>query len=403
MNRREFVLATIALSMQACSSRHGPLLLNPCDSGLPAELRDDPLVQDALEGIDASLLWDGHVHLIGTGDSNSGIWLNPRMQRFYYMKEFLQFKFYLNAACADQKRVDLSFVERLLALQKEMPYKSKVLLLAFDYTYNEKGECEKDLSAFHTPNDYAARTASEHPQQFEWIASIHPYRKDAAEAVYAAFEKKARAVKWLPPAMGMDPASPLCDAFYEAMHACNLPLLVHAGEEKAVHGANKQDYGNPLRLRRALEQGARVIVAHCASLGDSVDIESDKQELLSSFNLFTRLMEEKDYEGLLFGEISALTQINRLGDALNTLLLRQDWHARLLNASDYPLPAVMPLFSLRKMINKGYITEQQGQVLGNIRQYNALFFDLLLKRMLRFKGQRFQDVVFASRRVFEPA
>jgi hypothetical protein len=35
-------------------------------------------------------------------------------------------------------------------------------------------------------------------------------------------------------------------------------------------------------------------------------------------------MNEKEYEGLLFGEISAMTQANRLGPALETLFINQE-------------------------------------------------------------------------------
>ena len=62
----------------------------------------------------------------------------------------------------------------------------------------------------------------------------------------------ARAVKWLPPAMGIDPASARCDRFYAAAARLGLALLTHAGEEKAVHGAAEHGFGNPLKLRRAL-------------------------------------------------------------------------------------------------------------------------------------------------------
>jgi uncharacterized protein len=155
-------------------------------------------------------------------------------------------------------------------------------------------------------------------------------------------------------------------------------------------------------LRRPLEQGVRVIVAHCASLGKSVDIDpGGKNKLVSNFELFQRLMDETEHEGNLFGEISAMTQTNRVGPALDTLITRQDWHHRLINASDYPLPAVMPLFSLRKMVKRNYITETQAEVLGKVRQYNALLFDLLLKRHLRVNGMGLQDIVFASRRLFD--
>ena len=403
LKRRQFLLASGLLSLQACNARYGARLFNPCESGLPDDILGDELVAAALDGIDGEQLWDGHVHLIGTGDSDRGIWLNPRMQRFYHVKDFLQFRFYLNAACVGGDSVDLGFLQRLLALQKEMPKGARALLLAFDFTYSETGEKQPQLSAFHTPNDYAAATARDYPDHFEWVASIHPYRKDAEAAVHEAAAQNARAVKWLPPAMGMNPASELCDPFYRAMTATGLPLLVHAGEEKAVHGANRQDYGNPLLLRRPLQQGVKVIIAHCASLGVSDDLEHQQRGKLSNFELFSRLMEDKEYEGLLFGEISAMTQVNRLGKPLDTLLERQDWHHRLINASDYPLPAVMPLFSLGKLVKGKYISEQQAAILAKVRDYNALLFDLLLKRMLRHHGQGFQDIVFSSRRIFQTA
>jgi predicted TIM-barrel fold metal-dependent hydrolase len=50
--------------------------------------------------------------------------------------------------------------------------------------------------------------------------------------------------------LGMDPGSPLCDPFYEAADELDIPLLVHAGAELAVHGGNTEDYGNQLRLSK---------------------------------------------------------------------------------------------------------------------------------------------------------
>ena len=387
--------------MQGCSLQYGPILTNPCLSGLPEHLSQHDLVLSALEGLDGEQMWDGHVHLIGTGDSDSGIWVNPHMRSILHPLQYLQFKFYLNAGCADAENVDNSFLEHLLTLHQELPMGARLLLLAFDYSYDENGLRQKPHSAFHTPDLHAASIASQYPQQFEWIASIHPYREDCVEAVFEAAKNNARAIKWLPPAMGMDPSSPLCDPMYAAMKECDLPLLVHAGEEKAVHGANTHSFGNPLLLRRPLSQGVTVIVAHCASLGESPDLDQGKnQPMLANMDLFARLMDEKEFEGLLFGEISAMTQVNRLGPALETLLLNQHWHPRLINASDYPLPAVMPLFSLRKMLGLNYITLAQAQVLGEVRKYNALFFDLILKRFLRLDGLGLQDIVFSSRRVF---
>ena len=53
-------------------------------------------------------------------------------------KQYAQFKFYLNAACANPDKIDDSFLARLLSLHKELPPGARLLLLAFDSTYDEK-------------------------------------------------------------------------------------------------------------------------------------------------------------------------------------------------------------------------------------------------------------------------
>src|SRR4029077_4910643 len=144
-----------------------------------------------------------------------------------------------------------------------------------------------------------------------------PYRADCVAALEEAKRDGARAVKWLPGAMGMDPASPLCDRFYAAAARLNLPIISHAGLERAVLGTETQDLGNPLRLRRALDAGVRVVVAHCASMGQDRDLDKGPNgPLVDSFILFSRLLDEKRYEKNLYGDISAITQIKRAGTAL---------------------------------------------------------------------------------------
>jgi mannonate dehydratase len=216
-----------------------------------------------------------------------------------------------------------------------------------------------------------------------------------------AVEGGARAVKWLPAAQGMDPASPKCDAFYRALADHEIPLLSHAGTELAVQGGNIEDFGNPLRLRRPLDQGVKVLTAHCASLGKGLDLDSSAgNRYVDNFTLFARMMDEPGYEGRLFGELSAVTQINRLRNGLETLITRTDWHPRLINGSDYPLPGVMPLFSVRELIRMGYLPETAGATLVELRRYNPLLFDFVLKRSLNVNGKRLSPVVFESRRVF---
>jgi mannonate dehydratase len=186
------------------------------------------------------------------------------------------------------------------------------------------------------------------------------------------------------------------------MKKANLPLISHAGLERAVLGREAQGFGNPLRLRRALDAGVRVVVAHCASMGQERDIDAGANgPMLESFVLFSRMMEEKKYEKNLFGDISAMTQVTRAGPALAQVVERTDWHARLLNGSDYPLPGVMPIFSVDFLASLGLVEHGAVQVLKEIRLHNPLLFDFVLKRHLRSSGKRLSAGVFHTRRFFD--
>lgn len=406
MNRRRFLAGAASLALataggQALARRN---LWNPCRAALPASIASHDLIRSAWEGLDPTRVWDCHAHLAGLGDGGSGITINPRMLSPLHPAEYFQRLFYLNAGCAHEApgKVDQSYVERLHNLADGMQGGFKLLLFAFERTHDGEGHPRPDLTAFHVPDDYARDLARAHPTFFEWACSIHPWREDCVDALEAAVRDGARAVKWLPPAMGIDPASPRCDRFYAALARLDLPLITHAGEEKAVHGAGRPEWGNPLRLRRALEHGVRVVVAHCASLGQDQDEDAGRQgKKVPSFSLFARLMSERRHEGKLFGDISAITLRNREISTLRTLIQRDDWHPRLLFGTDYPLPGILPLISPRQLVREGLLAPATVPVLETLREHNPLLFDFVLKRHLRAGPARFADRVFETRPFFD--
>ncbi len=177
----------------------------------------------------------------------------------------------------------------------------------------------------------------------------------------------------------------------------NLPLITHAGDEQAVIGFGEH-LGNPLRLRRPLDAGVRVVVAHCASLGHGEELDAPAKsggKPPDNFDLFARLMDEPQYRGRLYGDISAVVQFNRVG-VLDTLLARRDWQPRLLNGSDYPLPGVLPLIDLGNLVSRGLLDAGLAEPLRALRHANVLLFDFVLKRSLASKGQRFAKEVFET-------
>jgi hypothetical protein len=223
MNRRRFLMAAGAAGLGLggiAAWRYWPEhgILNPCMAGLPREVANHELVLAAWEGLDPAKVWDCHAHLVGTGDSGSGIWLNPALESMVHPIQYAQRLFFLNAGCAHDApgRADQSYIERMHNLLEGMRPGVKLMLFAFDFTHREDGTPDRDSSSFFVPNDYARDMARRHPQVFEWVASIHPYRQDCVEALERAAADGTRAIKWLPAAQGMNPASPLCDRFLEA-------------------------------------------------------------------------------------------------------------------------------------------------------------------------------------------
>ena len=283
-----------------------------------------------------------------------------------------------------------------------MPWRSgfHVLLFGFDWAHDDAGAPLRERSTFHVPDDYVAGLAAAHPGTLCVGRVDPPLRPARARPAGCRRGQGARAIKWLPSAQNIDPASPRCDAFYAKLAALNLPLITHAGDERAVHGFGEH-LGNPLRLRRPLDAGVRVVVAHCASLGDA-HIDELRSDKLTNFELFGQLMDEPQYRGHLFGDIAAITQGNRMG-VVATLLERRDWHARLLNGSDYPLPGVVPLIYLQALAERKLLDPATLEPLRQLRNINVLLFDFVLKRSLALNGQGFAPSVFETAPFFQQA
>lgn len=397
--------AVAALGMAAGVAWPDEGLLNPCAGVLPPELAGQSVVRDAWAGLDATQVMDMHVHLLGTGDAirsavhphvdgmplheafRHGAGFNEAEGSWRWPLAWAQRRFFQNAACVQGPGVDQAYVAQLRALLQDFSSGASVMLLALDGFHDEAGRPDRERTHVWVSNDYCAAVARGAPGRFFWAASIHPYRTDALAELARVHALGARAVKWIPATQGMDPASPRCDAFFAALAKLDLPLITHAGAERAAPGDD--ELGNPLKLRRALEHGVRVVVAHCASMGEGQDLDGGANAApVSNFKLFERLMEDPRFEGRLFGDLSAMTQRARAGDLKRTIERgATDWQQRLLNGSDYPLPGIMPLFSTRELAQWGLIPSAVVEPLMQIRRHNPMLYDFVLKRQLR-SGKR---------------
>lgn len=368
------------------------------------------LIREAWKGLDPAKVLDVHCHVIGLGVGGTGCFVHPDSLSYLSPLRKLKTRFYKGAAGVyDDARADALFVERLVDLLTHQSPRARVVLLPFDKHHRPDGSEDLSLTEFHTPNDYVLGLAAKHPDLFMAGCSVHPYRADALDELSRCRERGAKLCKWLPNAMGMDPADPRCDAFYERLAALGMPLLTHAGEEQAVHAEEAQELGNPLRLRRALERGVTVIVAHCASLGECQDLDAPagqggERPKASCYALFRRLLAEAPWRGRLFGDVSAMTQFNRCEVALPDVLRSPEIHGQLLNGSDYPLPAIDPLVRTGLLVDLGLLDAAERPAINELYAYNPLTFDFVVKRRMRVLGEggqvlRLADAAFETARV----
>lgn len=377
-------------------------------AAMPAALSPEAraLLDRAYADVDPRKLLDYHVHLLGTGEGGSGCYVNERMRSWRHPLERARFLVYRSAArITDEEKAESQYLERLSALARGQP--GRFVLLAFDENRGRNGRVDREKTQFHVPDDYAMAVAAREPGRFIAACSIHPYDPDAIARLERCAARGVRIVKWLPNAMGIDPADARAGPFYKRMRELDMILLSHVGREGAVDAGDGQHLGHPLRLEWPLAAGVKVIAAHFAGHGEEEYPDHETRRRTPSWQILLRMMEMPHWNGLLFADISAVTQANRTPEPLATLLRRQDLHARLVNGSDYPLPAVNVLIRTSSLVAQGFITEAERRALNEIYELNPLVFDYVLKRTVRARDPdgreyRFSPAVFQEHPALAP-
>jgi uncharacterized protein len=236
---------------------------------------------------------------------------------------------------SDPVKQDRLYVERLAALVEESEL-DRVVLLAFDEIYDEKGKVDRDRTYLYVSNDYVRKVCDDRPDIFTFGASVHPSRNDALDELERVAQQGACLVKLLPNSQGFDPADPRFVGYWRKLADLDLPLLIHCGFEHTIPPID-QKLGDPVRVRSVLEEGVKVIVAHAGSSG--------KFHLHETFGDTLALLTK--YQNC-WCDTSALANFWRskyLFELLDPPLLKrvygveiEDPFTRFIHGSDYPIP-----------------------------------------------------------------
>ncbi|GFE56644.1 amidohydrolase family protein [Geobacter sp. AOG1] len=264
---------------------------------------------------------DLHCHTAGIGAGDSGCFVSPPLQRSW------KYRIYLRAFGVTEAELlregdglILHRLSRTLAASRRV---RAAVVLAMDGVTDERGELDRAQTEIYIPNEFIAAEVRRYPNLL-FGASINPHRGDALERLERAHADGAVLVKWLPSIQHIDPADRRIIPFYRRLRELGLPLLTHTGEESSFT-RSRDELGDPERLRCPLQEGVTVIAAHAASNGRNGGEPNHER--------FLRLCAQFP---TLYADISALTQVNRLGH-LSRLLKHRELHGRLLYGTDMPL------------------------------------------------------------------
>lgn len=359
------------------------------------------LVAAARDGIDPEQFVDYHAHALSTGSSGNGSYLGEPLTESISGRVMAAL-YKSGAGITDDEIADKQFVDRLLALRIHSGLGGMTHLLAYDQSYTREGSVNPKATMFYIPNEYVVQLSEEYPDDFVPVVSIHPYNPNAIAEIHKWGRKGVRWLKWSAPMMEIAPNDTSLEPFYLAMKAHDMTLLSHGGPYSLAE-EHSQHFGNPLYLKLPLLLGVKVVVAHSASGGECTDIEADDGPAVPCFDLFVRMLDEENYRGQLFGDISAMLNSSHLGEPLKYFLSHPELHDRLIYGSDYPGPAINIVISTSDLVDGGFLSDRDGKLLNEIYDYNPLLFDFVIQRTVKHpgSGQRFTDKIFERRNEFE--
>ncbi|NWG00055.1 MAG: amidohydrolase family protein [Thermoanaerobaculaceae bacterium] len=271
-----------------------------------------------------------------------------------------------------RKDFDGTIRRRVVAALQGARSVDRGVVLALDAIYREDGTRCWDESGMVVSNDYVMELVRSTDKAL-FGASVHPNRgeREGRAELERCLEgpPPAALVKWIPNSQLIDPSQPRHDWFYKVLAASGVPLLCHCGPEYAVPvpapQAQHQRLGDPRRLRRALELGVTVIVAHAATRFFPTDAEDYLAELGQMMQEFPSL----------FADVSAFCTLCRLGTARRVLdTLPPD---RLVLGSDFPIPVT----DLPPLLAEGLSVAEHLEIVAlknpldkNLRQLLAMGF-----------------------------
>lgn len=350
------------------------------------------LVARAYDGLDGPVR-DYRAYLLSTGGNggdgyDNRSYVHPRFLHGWRPRSRLYGAAIADAAgVRDMARADVEYLARLVRLARNLPHEHRIRLAALDQRYDADGRPLPDATPYYVDNDYVADIAERHSDLFRPVVSVHPFRRDALDALERWAGRGVDAVHWWPAVQGFDPSDERLDPYYRALVENDLMLIVRTGGGAGLADADR-GHGNPWHLRRALAQGVRVVLSGAGGPARYPDPEAGTDgdggtPRISGVTMFLRLLRASGDNGRLYADLGGIVHRERVPGGLAEVLQHPDAFDRLVYASGYPLPAINAAVDPAALAGHGFVTGEQAKALAEIQDVNPLLFDFVAKRLAR--------------------
>ena len=306
---------------------------------------------------------DVHAHLAGIGTDGSACWMSPRFQGRITFRMLRWFMGITPEQMAGS--IDADWAAGLARRVRESEVHCAVAL-GFDGVYDARGELDRELSQMIVPHRWVFEACGRHPELVPG-PSVNPHRRDALDVLEECIERGAALIKWLPATQRIDPGHPGHREFYRRLEESGVPILVHSGGSENVFAEVDPRLKDMRLLRRPLEQGVKVIVAHCGA-----PVLHAREE--NQIPLLRQWLREFPH---LWVDNSGMANLSRF-PYLARMAGEGDFVQRMLHGSDYPVTT-----------NSYFYVRQLGRrrVMSLEREKNLVQRDVAIKRALGFPDE----------------
>lgn len=310
-------------------------------------------------------LIDVHVH-VGLLGNRWPEWGN--MTAWYCQQT--TYKIFLLFAGIPEEKVSDTFLHETLVRTIETSSVEKVVCLALDPVYDNRGNRCEAASHIWVNNEYITNRLQKDSSKVLLGASVHPYDTQFENRVKKYIDKDAVVIKWVSSAQQFNLADERVGKAMRFLAKAKdgkkpLPLLLHVGPEYALPTTDEKTFSydfmswswlenvrNWFRFKKrwhipqieaieknitaALEEGAIIIFAHCGLPYFASGLFSFLEH--SDFDVVRRYLEQNDknlYPGKCYADVSALSTPFRSKYFKEVTDLPGDY---LFFGSDFPTP-----------------------------------------------------------------